>query len=134
MEYFFVNNSSDKPIFINYTITEPKDHNFPIFEHSPTFYQITNKGNIDWDNKIEIEDSDPRKEVVSVILPAKTIMIFGRLNNDTYKSYDQYFINSREFNLDFMEIEIDLRINHISKTTFDDHFSKQKGFITYDIK
>ena len=134
LEHFAVRNLSDNPIYVSYTITEPQDHNFGIFEHTPTFYKVNLEGHIDWSNKVEIADTDNNKKVVSVILPAKTIMLFGKLNNDNYKSYDQYFINGREFNLDFMEIEIDLQINHISKTTFDDYFSKQKGLITYDIK
>lgn len=132
-EYFSINNLSENPVYISYTITKPKDHNFGIFEHSPIFYETT-KGNIDWNKKIEIQDSDSSKEVVSIILPPKSIMIFGRLNNDNYKSYDQYFINRREFNLDFIEIEVNLEILHVSKNTFDQNFTKEKGIIKYEIR
>ena len=133
-EYFVVNNLSDHPIFINYTISEPKDHNFGIFDPNPKFYKATKNGNIDWNNKIELKDLDESNEIVSIYLPSNTIMIFGRLNNDKYTSYDQYFINSREFNFDYMEVEVNLNVFHISKNTFDKNFIKDKGIIKFEVE
>lgn len=132
-EYFVINNLSDQSIYISYTITKPKDHNFGIFEHSPNFYKTTKNGKIDWNNKIEVKDTEESTEIVSVMLPPKTTMIFGRLHNDTYTDYNQNFINNREFNLDFIEIEVNLEVLHISKNTFDKNFSKDKGIIKFDI-
>jgi hypothetical protein len=134
VEYFTVNNLSDKAIHVSYKtryLSEGKS--FAIFDHTPTFYKATKKGNIDWDNKVEVEDTDESSESVSVTLPANTIMIFGRLHNDTYKSHDQEFINGRDFNLYFMEIEVNLELFNISKETFDKNFTKEKGQISYTI-
>ncbi|MDF1672376.1 MAG: hypothetical protein P1U41_02665 [Vicingaceae bacterium] len=133
-EYFVINNLSDQPIFISYTITKPKEHNFGIFEHSPNFYKTTKQGKIDWNNKVEIKDTEESSEIVNIILPPKTTMIFGRLQNDTYTHYNQNFINDREFNLDFIEIEINLEILHISKNTFNKNFSKDNGIIKFDVE
>ena len=135
VEYFTVSNLSGNPIFVSYNTSYlSAGKTFAIFEHTPTFYKATKKGKIDWDNKIEVKDTDESAESVNIILPANTIMIFGRLHNDTYKSFDQNFINGREFNLNFMEIEVNLELFHISKDTFDKNFIKENGYINYTIE
>ncbi len=134
-EYFTVGNLSENSIFVTYQLKPlSEDKSFGIFDTQPEFYKIRPKGGIDWDSKFTIKDTDERPDAVSIILPAKTVMIFGRLNNDNYENVEQYFINGREFNLDFMEVEANLEVHHISKKTFDKHFTKEKGFIKYDIK
>jgi hypothetical protein len=134
-ESFTVNNLSGNPIYVHYK-TKPlsEGKSFGIIEHSPTFYKATNKGNIDWNNEIKVEDTNDKDDVVSVYLPPKTIMIFGRLRNDNYESTEQSFINSREFNLDFIEIEVNLEVIHISKNAFDKNFKKEKGYIKFEIQ
>lgn len=133
-EYFMVSNLSDQSIFVNYAITAPQGHNFGIFEPSPTFYSATKNGKIDWNHKIEVKDSDERDEVVSIYLPAKSIMVFGSLQNDNYESYDQSFINSREFNLDYISIEVNSQVFHTSKKHFDKEFKKEDGHIKLEVK
>jgi len=133
-EYFSINNLSDKPIYVSYKLSPLSENmTFGVFSPAPTFYKTNRKNNIDWNNKIDVEDTDSSIYVVNVIIPPKTIMIFGGLSNDTYKNAEQYFINGREFNLDFMEIEVNLEVHHISKKSFDDYFKKDKGQIKFEI-
>lgn len=133
-EYFTINNLSDKPIYVSYKLSPLSENmTFGVFSLAPTFYKPNRKNNIDWNNKIDVKDSDSSIYVVNVIIPPKTIMIFGRLSNDHYSNSEQYFINGREFNLDFMEIEVNLEVHHISKKTFDEYFKKKKGLIQYTV-
>lgn len=135
VEYFTIKNLSNNPIYINYTLIPlSKNMTLGIFDNSPTFYKSNKNGNIDWNNRTEIEDSNNDKLTTNIILPPKTIMIFGRLNNDNYDNPQQKFINGREFNLDFMEIEVNSEIHHISKKTFDHYFKKNKGEIKFEVK
>ena len=135
MEYFTVGNLSDSSIFVSYKLKPlSEDKTFGLFDTSPTFYKVSRKGGVHWDQKITIEDIDDSTEGVSIYLPAKTVMIFGRLRNDNYENSNQYFINGREFNLDFLEVEVNLEVHHISKETFDKHFTKKNGYIKFDIE
>lgn len=135
VEYFTVGNLSDASIFVSYKINPLSEGmSFGIFDTSPKFYKLYKKGGVQWKHEIKIKDMDDSPDGVSVSLPANTVMIFGRLHNDNYESTEQYFINGREFNLDFMEIEVNLEVHHISKDTFDKHFTKKNGFIKFDVE
>ena len=133
VEYFTIANLSEQTIYVSYTLTEPKG-SFPIFNKSPDFYEATKKGNINWDKRLTKEISIDGGNSISMELSPHSIMIFGRLHNDSYKSHDQEFINGRYFNLNFIEIEVNLEVFHISKDTFDKNFKKENGYIKYAVE
>lgn len=135
VEYFTVGNKTDNPITVTYELTKMEEgHIFGIFTNIPEAYQLSKSSKIQWENKVELEDLDDNPAIVKVILPPKTIMIFGRLHNDTYESNNQQFINSRDFNFGKMSIDQSEKTIQITKTTFDDYFVKKNGFIKFDVE
>lgn len=135
VEYFTVGNKTDNPITVTYELAKMEEGNiFGIFTNIPEAYQLSKSSKIQWDNKIELEDLDGNPAIVKVILPPKTVMIFGRLHNDTYESNNQYFINSRDFNFSNMVIEHQEQSTQITKATFDDYFVKKNGHVKFDVE
>lgn len=134
VEYFVVKNNTESAISISYQLDELKNGVFNIFDHTPTAYQLNKKGTTNWDKKLIVTDNDTSLYSIRLTLPPKSMLIFGRLNNDNYTSKDQYFINGRSFNFSMMEIEKPNELIRITATTFDDFFKKEKGEIKYEIK
>ncbi len=135
VEYFTVGNKTDNPITVTYELAKMEEGNiFGIFTNIPEAYQLSKSSKIQWDNKIELEDLDGNPAIVKVILPPKTVMIFGRLHNDTYESNNQQFINSRDFNFGKMSIDQSEKTIQITKTTFDDYFVKKNGYVKFDVE
>lgn len=135
VEYFTVGNKTDNPITVTYELVKMEEGNiFGIFTNIPEAYQLSKSSKIQWDNKIELEDLDGNPAIVKVILPPKTIMVFGRLHNDTYESNNQQFINSRDFNFGKMSIDQSEKTIQITKTTFDDYFVKKNGYVKFDVE
>ncbi len=135
VEYFTVGNKTDSPITVTYALDELEEGNiFGIFTNIPEAYQLSKSSKIQWDNKVKLEDLDENPAIVKVILPPKTVMIFGRLHNDTYESNNQSFINSRDFNFNNMVIEHQEQTTQITKATFDTYFVKKNGFVKFDVE
>lgn len=131
-ELFVVKNNSDKSVIISYKIEPFQKSGFAIFDTSPTSYHLNKRGNINWEKQINVTDTDTSQFNLTITLPPKSALIFGRLNNDTYKSHDQYFINGRHFNFIRMEIKKENEVITIVKEQFDNFFKKVKGEIIFD--
>ena len=131
-ELFVVKNNSDKSVIISYKIEPLQKSGFAIFDTSPTSYHLNKRGNINWEKQINVTDTDTSQFNLTITLPPKSALIFGRLNNDTYKSHDQYFINGRHFNFIRMEIKKENEVITIVKEQFDNFFKKVKGEIIFD--
>lgn len=135
VEYFTVGNKTDSPITVTYELNELNEGSmFGIFSTTPGGYQLSNTSKILWDNKTELNDLDENLRIVKVVLPPQSIMIFGKLYNDTYEKYNQLFINGRDFNFNNMVIEHEGKTTLISKITFDDYFVKKNGFVKFDVE
>ena len=132
-ELFVVKNNSDKSVIVSYQIEPLQKSGFAIFDTSPTSYHLNKRGNINWEKQITVTDTDTSQFNLTITLPPKSALIFGRLNNDTYKNHDQYFINGRYFNFVRMEIKKENEVITIVKDQFDDFFKKVKGEITFDL-
>jgi hypothetical protein len=129
-EYFVISNETNADITVEYKLAAVV-HGFAIFNQTPTVYAQDISGNIDWERKISIVDKDTSLDVVKVVLPAKSTLIFGRLSNDKYEKYNQYFINSRVFNLTSVSIINNGNITEIRPENFDNFFVKKNGIIRY---
>jgi hypothetical protein len=134
VEYFIVKNNTKSKVSISYHLNENNTSAFNIFNQTPTIYQLNEKGNINWDKKLSINDKDKSFYDIKLNLPPKCVLIFGHLNNDIYSNKDQHFINGRTFNFSKMEIEQKNDLIIITLETFDDFFKKEKGEITYEIQ
>ncbi|HRP60001.1 MAG TPA: hypothetical protein PK833_06895, partial [Vicingus sp.] len=62
---------------------------------------------------------------------ANAALIFGRLHNDKYTSYNQSFINGRSFNLAELTIKTAQKTTSILPETFDNYFKEQNGNIVW---
>lgn len=130
-EYFILENDSNSNIIVSYTISQVDG--FPIFDGTSEAYMATNSGEIDWNKKISIEDKDTSALGLQFTLPPNSILIIGHLSNDKYSKYDQYFINSRVFNIQTIEIKRKDGITIITKEKFDTFFKKKNGAIKYKV-
>lgn len=130
VEYFTITNTSKNNVAISYTLNLNQE-GLQIFNTTPNAYALTTSKGIDWNKQLEIIDTDTSKEVISIILPPNSSLIIGELSNDTYKNFDQQFINGRIFNLKEVIVKPD-RI--IIPSTFDSFFIKKKGRIDYQVE
>lgn len=128
-EEFVIKNMSGSPYRIVYVLDKDAGA-FPVFTDHPSVYPLTNSGEPDWGKDMAFADEDGNLQTVSIMLPPKSVLVFGHLSNDHYKKYDQQFINGRKFNLSSVKIG-DVSI---SPSTFDQHFRKKNGLIVYTIK
>ncbi|MFI5204369.1 MAG: hypothetical protein ACHQF2_07715, partial [Flavobacteriales bacterium] len=97
-------------------------------------YEITRNGRINFDVKVDIEDTNPDANIVSVVVPEKCVLIIGHLSNDKYTSYNQEFINDRKFNLKTLSVEWGGNVRQVTPSTFDSHFTKVRGTIRLLVK
>lgn len=132
-EYFVMSNKTNSDIIIEYEIENPPS-GFSIFDDHPSIYKLSKAGDINWNETSEPNDSDTSKLSVKIILAPNTAVIFGHLSNDNYKKHDQYFINSRHFNLKKIKIVKEKTLLEISPKNFDDFFMKKNGIIGLTIK
>lgn len=130
VQYFMVVNESNQPIEISYTLTPP-EKTFAIFDATTDAYELKSKGCLNWEKKLTLADADTTNEKVMITLPANAVLIFGRLHNDKYTSYNQYFINGRSFNLAELTIKTAQKTTSILPETFDNYFKEQNGNIVW---
>jgi len=133
VEYFAIYNETNENISISYEINQ-NESDFPIFNANPDFYSLNHSMAIDWNKKVNISDKDTSVLKVTIILPPKTSMIFGDLENDTYKNANQKFINGRYWNLEYIKINTTSKQQEIISTDFDTFFTKTNGVIKYSMK
>ncbi len=130
-EYFVLENNSDSNIVVTYTLSQV--NGFPIFDYADA-YMTSKSGEVDWNKKITIEDSDTSDLGFQFTLPPNSILTFGHLSNDHYSSWSQHFINGRVFNFQMMKIKMKDRNITISKDSFDSFFKKKNGYIKFSVK
>lgn len=133
-EYFVLINNTDSAVLIWYQIKKTSGSEIPIFTDNPSVYKLDNSGEIDWQSKTRVEDSDADKLAVKLIVPPQSALLLGTLSNDNYLKYSQKFINGRVFN--FIKLEIMNSDNKIEipAEQFDGFFKKQNGYIKYEIE
>lgn len=131
-EDFVISNRSASPITIEYRLQD-STKGFAIFEHKPMVYELNTVGAINWEKPISIVDADTARLLVKMVIPANSSLIFGHLSNDHYTSYNQYFINDRNFNLKNIRIINHDIVTDIIPETFDAYFKKDKGEVVFKI-
>jgi hypothetical protein len=132
-ESFIIANEGSEPVVVHYLLDTNKQ-GFPIFTNKPSLYAMDGAGYADWEKLQSFADKDTSALGVQLILPPGSILIFGHLSNDSYKRYDQAFINGRTFNLQRIQISQKGPDLVIAGPEFDKHFTKKKGHIQYRIK
>ena len=130
-EYFVLENNSDSSIVVSYSLSQA--NGFPIFDEADA-YMATSSGEVDWNKKITIDDSDTSALGFQFMLPPNSILTFGHLSNDHYSNWSQQFINGRVFNFKMMQIKMKDRNITISKDSFDSFFKKKNGYIKFRVK
>jgi len=133
IESFIVFNDGDKSIYVCYEL-DSSNSSFPIFQNKPEVYNKGTTYDVDWQTHVNVEDKDTSDLKIAIYLPSKCALVFGRLQNDRYKKYNQYFINGRTFNLKYLQIKSDNKTVTITPSTFDSFFKKHNGSIGYTFK
>jgi len=127
-------NSTDKPITVEIKLNT-KVTSFPIFHYRELYSYACENKKPDWNSQKEIlPDTLEDYSHFKVKLPANTALEFGRLHNDKYEKYNQYFINGRVFNLEQLLITNSGNETKIIPSTFDTYFSKKNGDVFYFVK
>jgi hypothetical protein len=132
-EYFVVVNASSSEIMVNYQLSDAK-LGYGIFGDVPEANKLDVSGEIVFNQPVKLIDLDTSKLGVSVKIPPKTTLQMGYLRNDTYKKYNQKFINGHFFNLQKIEIKTDQKSVTILQNQFDKFFKKSEGVIAYKVK
>ena len=81
---------------------------------------------LDEDTKEFLADTLEDYSHITFTLPGHAAVEIGRLQNDNYEKHDQYFINGRAFNLEFLLIKTKEKEIKITAKTFDSYFKKGK--------
>lgn len=132
-EYFVITNETNADIIIEYEVSIPST-GFSIFSNQPKCYKLHSDRTV-YSNEIrDITDFNSEQHLVKVVLPSNNGLIIGGLSNDNYKSYDQYFINGRHFNLKNLKIQHGETVIEITPANFDRYFVKHKNLIACKIK
>jgi len=133
---FYISNMTDAPVDIQVTLKKI-ERGFPIFKYkSLTRYELRKNGYVSH-QKIETvtPEMDDNTLTYKYQLQPNYALSIGVLNNDNYKSYDQYFINDRVFNLEKIIIGYKNTTIEIVPETFDDYFKVMKrGGVYYTIR
>lgn len=107
---------------------------FPLFTDQPLLYQLNNEGEINWSTQHTPVDLDTSSTGLKLEIPSGELVVFGELNNDRYKGYQQEFINARVFNLKTLEVQRNSDTLKLSPASFDKAFRKTAGKIMLEIK
>ena len=129
-QYFAVFNNTDKDIYIEYCIKRVNG-GFPIFDQEPEFYKTNKKNNINWDAYLLQNTELLNDTTIRFTLAPSSVSIIGVLSNDNYTSYNQYFINGRSFNLEYIRIVNGNDTTLVVPDTFDNYFLNDNGVIAY---
>lgn len=133
VEAFIIVNSSDKSLFVHYTLLEKEG--VGIFTDKPAIYANSEKSMIEWNKPVNaVINKKDSSSTIEVILPPHCTLVFGTLFNDVYHSNDQEFINDHYFNLFSLSMSQKNKKIDIDSTNFDFHFSKKSGKIFYIFK
>lgn len=130
-EYFAIVNTTGSPIEVHYEI-DSSGKGFPIFTTSFRAYKTIRNNELDWNNSVQLTDTDSLVNSVTLLLPAHTSVVIGELSNDHYSRHDQQFINDRIFN--FVSIEVPDQNTVIASGEFDNYFNKKNGIVSYEIR
>lgn len=130
---FYIANSTDKPLEVKIKLMNAPG-SFHIFYYPNRYYgKLTAyklKGNeaVDFTARKELKPNTlSRFSHFKVTFPPRTAIEIGLLQNDTYKKYDQHFINGRVFNLEEMKITKPGGQIEIKPQTSDNYFCKGKN-------
>jgi hypothetical protein len=132
-QYFRITNSAGNDILVEYCIRS-RFNGFPIFDHSPEFFHTASNGKIDWNKPIDMVAESFSDTIIRFQLSTRSTAIIGRLSNDHYTDYKQYFINGRVFNLVYVKIINKKDTTVIVPETFDQHFGNSNGTIELIVK
>lgn len=136
IERFFVVNDTDEAITLDVKLLADPG-NFPIFSYRSFYTYPVQKNNVSCEKPTEVtpaHQSGKNQSQYTVTLPAHTALEIGRLDNDKYERYDQYFINDRKFNLESITVKSAGKEISITPATFDAYFKKSRGNIYYYIR
>lgn len=71
----------------------------------------------------------PLQGSLKIVIPPKSALVIGRLNNQHYENSRQRFINDRVFNL----VRVQAGKHEVTRDSFDQHFRKTAAGLAYQI-
>lgn len=128
---FYIANTTNETIMVDIKLAV-KPGSFPIFHYPGSYfsqftrYELKKNGSLNFGNRTAVHP-DTIETYSHFIVPVapNTAVEIGQLQNDTYRKYDQHFINGRCFNLE--KLTISGKKVEIEPATFDNYFRKGKN-------
>lgn len=131
-EYFVIFNESKNAINLAYRLSEVHS-GFPIFTTQASCYAGKNH-KISWEKPVEPFTSEQSTFAFTGKLEPGYVLIIGHLSNDKYLSYNQNFINGRQFNLVSLQITSAEKTLNVIPENFDSCFKKRNGIVGMVVK
>lgn len=128
---FYIINTTNEVITVELKLQDSPG-SFPIFYYpfhsygKIRQYKLKKNGQVNYESASEVKaDTLDKYSHFTVHIQPHSAIEIGYLSNDTYKKYDQYFINDRKFNLE--KLSISQKKVEIVPATFDNYFRKRRN-------
>lgn len=127
-QYFVIMNLSQRPLQIEYQVRITTE-GFPIFDTEPAFYKASNRQDIHWEKPLTVAVESINDSTIRFVIPPASAAVIGQLSNDHYTGYNQYFINGRKFNLEYVQVISEQDTTRILPEQFDRYFTIDHGMV-----
>ena len=132
-QYFTLANATDETISIYYTIENPPEKE-GIFSVPSEIFQADATYQPDPDHPLPYADLNFADNSVHLKLPPKSVLVLGRVFNDTYNASTQTTAQGKVFNLQELKFRYDGTDFTINKENFHDFFIEDKGTFRYIVQ
>ncbi len=132
-QYFTLANATDETISIYYTLENTPDEK-SIFTVPSEIFQADETYQPDSNHPLPYTDLNIADNYVHLKLPPKSVLVFGRVFNDTYNASTQTTAQGKVFNLQELQFSYGGTDFIISKENFHDFFIDQKGTFRYIVQ
>ena len=132
-QYFTLVNSTDETISIYYTVENPTAEQ-AIFTLPSEIFQANASYDPDVDHPLPYTDLNFADNSVHLKLPPKSVLVFGRVFNDTYNASTLTTAQGKVFNLQELKFSYGGADFTINKENFHDFFIENKGTFRYIVQ
>lgn len=132
-QYFTLANATDETISIYYSLESATDEK-SIFKIPSEIFQADEAYQPDVNHPLPYSDLNFADNHVHLKLPPKSVLVLGRVFNDTYNASTQTTAQGKVFNLQEVKFSYGGTDITINKENFHDFFIEQKGTFRYIVQ
>jgi hypothetical protein len=130
--FALVNRSTDE-IEFSYLLSEltPQEG---LFDKWIELYEENGEGYPDYSKDLSVVDLDTAANRIRIIVPSKSVLVFGNISNEHYDSKRRITNGGKSFNLSEIQLQQNGRIVEMSTDDFHKHFRESNGFFSLILK